>query len=383
MSRYHQSDYNIKRIENMKFVIIGLSVTSSWGNGHATTYRALLKELYRAGHTILFLEKDVPYYAANRDMPFPDFCELGLYQTNEELFERYKEDVKTADIVIVGSYVQQGVEVGNWVIKKAKGIKAFYDIDTPVTLAKLERKDYEYITPELIKEYDLYLSFSGGPILNHLENYYGSPAARALYCSVDPENYYPEEQSKIWQMGYLGTYSIDRQPGLDLLLSEPAVSSPDKNFVVAGPQYPADINWPKNVERIEHLPPEKHRAFYNSQKFTLNITRFDMIKAGFSPSVRLFEAAACGVPIISDYWEGLTSLFEEGKEILIARSSEDVLKHFLINDEDRIAIGERCRDVVLKNHTARARAAELLSYINEVKGNKTAVVEAETNKLML
>jgi spore maturation protein CgeB len=367
----------------MKFVIIGLSVTSSWGNGHATTYRALLKELYRAGHTILFLEKDVPYYAANRDMPFPDFCELGLYQTNKELFECYKEEVKTADVVIVGSYVQQGVEVGNWVIKKAKGIKAFYDIDTPVTLAKLERKDYEYITPELIKEYDLYLSFSGGPILNHLENYYGSPAARALYCSVDPENYYPEEHSKIWQMGYLGTYSIDRQPGLDFLLSEPAVSSPDKNFVVAGPQYPADINWPKNVERIEHLPPEKHHAFYNSQKFTLNITRFDMIKAGFSPSVRLFEAAACGVPIISDYWEGLTSLFEEGKEILIARSSEDVLNHFLINDEDRIAIGERCRDVVLKNHTARARSAELISYINEVKGNKTAVVEAETNKLML
>jgi len=367
----------------MKFVIIGLSVTSSWGNGHATTYRALLKELYRAGHTILFLEKDVPYYAANRDMPFPDFCELGLYQTNKELFECYKEEVKTADVVIVGSYVQQGVEVGNWVIKKAKGIKAFYDIDTPVTLAKLERKDYEYITPELIKEYDLYLSFSGGPILNHLENYYSSPAARALYCSVDPENYYPEEQSKIWQMGYLGTYSIDRQPGLNLLLSRPAISSPDKRFVVAGPQYPADINWPANVERIEHLPPEKHRAFYNSQKFTLNITRMDMIKAGFSPSVRLFEAAACGVPIISDYWEGLTSLFEEGKEILIARTADDVLNYFTISDQDRIAIGQRCREEVLKNHTAKARAGELLMYINEIRGNKTAVDEAETNKLIL
>ncbi len=367
----------------MKFVIIGLSVTSSWGNGHATTYRALLKELYRDGHDILFLEKDVPYYAANRDMPFPDFCTVKLYATNEELFDRYKEEVKTADVVIVGSYVQQGVEVGNWVVKTASGVKAFYDIDTPVTIAKLEREDYEYITPSLIKEYDLYLSFSGGPILNHIENNYGSPAARALYCSVDPENYYPEEQSKIWQMGYLGTYSIDRQPGLDLLLSRPAASSPDKSFVVAGPQYPADITWPESVERIEHLPPEKHRAFYNSQKFTLNITRMDMIKAGYSPSVRLFEAAACGVPIISDYWEGLTSLFEEGKEILIARSSEDVLNYFSMNDDHRIAIGKHCREVVLKSHTAKARVREMLLYISEVKGKNTAVSEVITNKITM
>lgn len=360
----------------MKFVIIGLSVTSSWGNGHATTYRALLKELCKDGHEILFLEKDLPYYAANRDMPSPDFCKVGLYLTNEELFDHYKEEVKTADVVIVGSYVQQGVEVGDWVVKTAQGIKAFYDIDTPVTFAKLERKDYEYISPSLIREYDLYLSFSGGPILGQIEKYYGSPIARALYCSVDPENYYPEEQKKVWQMGYLGTYSTDRQPGVNLLLSTPALSSPDKNFVVAGPQYPADINWPENVERIEHLPPEKHRAFYNRQKFTLNITRMDMIKAGFSPSVRLFEAAACGVPIISDYWEGLTSLFEEGKEILIARSSDDVMDYFSMNDHDRIAIGQRCRQAVLKNHTARARAGELIMYINEVKRNRAILIQA-------
>lgn len=371
----------------MKFVIIGLSVTSSWGNGHATTYRALLKELYRQGHEILFLEKDLPYYAANRDMPYPDFCRLGLYLTNEELFAHYKKEVSAADVVIVGSYVQQGINVGKWVIKTAKGVKAFYDIDTPVTLAKLAREDYEYISPELISEYDLYLSFSGGPILKHIENYYGSPAARALYCSVDPENYYPEEHSKIWQMGYLGTYSIDRQPGLDRLLSRPAISFPEKNFVVAGPQYPENSNWPKNVERIEHLPPEKHRAFYNSQKFTLNITRADMIKAGFSPSVRLFEAAACGVSIISDYWEGLTSLFEEGKEILIARSSDDVMTYFSMDENDRIAMGLRCREKVLQHHTARARVKELLGYIKEVTQHKETfyretLSEVITNKLI-
>ena len=352
----------------MKFVIIGLSVTSSWGNGHATTYRALLKELKALGHEILFLEKDVPWYSGNRDMPKPEFCRLGLYKTNEELYSEYKQEVATADVVIVGSYVQQGVEVGNWAIETATGVTAFYDIDTPVTLAKLEREDYEYLDPDTIGKYDLYLSFSGGPILKLLEEHYGSPMARALYCSVDPDLYYPEEKEKKWQMGYLGTYSTDRQPTVQELLNKPAADFPEKKFVVAGPQYPEDFPWSKNVERIEHLPPAQHREFYNSQHFTLNVTREDMIKAGYSPSVRLFEAAACGVPIISDYWDGIDSIFEPGKEILIAKSSSEVVEYFRsISEEERKNIGERARQKVLKSHTAKARALELVNYVKEVR----------------
>jgi spore maturation protein CgeB len=352
----------------MKFVIIGLSVTSSWGNGHATTYRALLKELKALGHDILFLEKDVPWYSGNRDMPDPEFCRLGLYKTNEELYSDYKKEVSQADVVIVGSYVQQGVEVGNWAIETATGVTAFYDIDTPVTLAKLERQDYEYLNPDIISKYDLYLSFSGGPILQHLENHYGSPMARALYCSVDPDLYFPEQKEKKWQMGYLGTYSIDRQPTVEELLNKPAAEFPEKKFMVAGPQYPEDFPWAKNVERIEHLPPAEHREFYNSQKFTLNVTREDMIKAGYSPSVRLFEAAACGVPIISDYWDGIESIFEPGKEILIARHSSEVADYFRsISEEERKNIGEQARQKVLQSHTAKARALELVNYVKEVR----------------
>lgn len=352
----------------MKFVIIGLSVTSSWGNGHATTYRALLKELKALGHDILFLEKDVPWYSGHRDMPQPEFCELGLYKTNDELKSDYKDAVAEADVVIVGSYVQQGVEVGNWAIDTAKGVTAFYDIDTPVTLAKLERKDYEYIDPETISRYDMYLSFSGGPILKHLEDHYGSPMAKPLYCSVDPDLYFPEKQPLKWQMGYLGTYSTDRQPTVQELLNKPAANYPEGKFVVAGPQYPEDFPWAGNVERIDHLPPAEHRDFYNSQKFTLNVTREDMIKAGYSPSVRLFEAAACGVPIISDYWDGIDSIFELNKEILIARTSDDVLRYFEeISEEERKQIGENARQQVLRSHTAKARAKELVNYVKQVQ----------------
>jgi len=351
----------------MKIVIIGLSITSSWGNGHATTYRGLVKELNKLGNDVLFLEKDVPWYAPHRDLPQPGFCCLGLYKTNEELRQDYEDEVANADAVIVGSYVQQGVEVGEWVIRTAGGIKAFYDIDTPVTLAKLKRSDYEYITPSLISKYDMYLSFTGGPVLDYLEQYYGSPAAKPLYCSVDPEHYYPEEKGKGWELGYLGTYSTDRQPTVSELICKTATALPSGQFVVAGPQYPQDINWPANVQRIEHLPPAMHRDFYNTQKYTLNVTRADMIAAGYSPSVRLFEAAACGVPIISDYWEGLTSFFEEGTEILIAKDSSDVLDFLAYDDSQRRMMGMNARQKVLQLHTAGARAKELVTYIEEVK----------------
>ena len=351
----------------MKIVIIGLSITSSWGNGHATTYRSIVKELTLLGHDILFLEKDVPYYANNRDLPNPGFCRLGLYKNNSELYDRYDQEVAQSDVVIVGSYVQQGVDVGNWVVKTARGITVFYDIDTPVTLAKLERKDYEYLSPALISAYDLYLSFSGGPVLMHLEKNYGSPCARALPCSVDPALYYPEDIEKRWQMGYLGTYSDDRQPTVNELLIKSAQEYGDASFVVAGPQYPESIKWPDNVDRIDHLPPAKHRSFYNAQHFTLNVTRQDMIKAGFSPSVRLFEAAACGVPIISDHWNGIESFFEPGKEILIAKSVKDVKAFYSeISKEEREKIGIAARNKVLKIHTSKVRAQELEAYIQEV-----------------
>src|SRR5581483_11377004 len=119
-------------------------------------------------------------------------------------------------------------------------------------------------------------------------------------------------------------------------------------FVVAGPQYPSDVAW-GSVERIEHLPPAQHRRFYNEQRFTLNVTRADMIAAGYSPSVRLFEAAACGVPIISDWWEGLDSLFIPGQEILVARTADDTLR-FLRDCPDRVrmSIGHSARRRILR-----------------------------------
>ena len=219
--------------------------------------------------------------------------------------------------VIVGSYVPDGVTVGTIVQETARGVTGFYDIDTPVTLAKLSRDDCEYLSPALIAGYHLYLSFTGGPTLGQIERRYGSPAARQLYCSVDPALYHPMDVQPSWDLSYLGTYSADRQPGLERLLLEPARRLPDRRFAVAGPLYPADIEWPANVTRIEHVAPADHAAFYAASRYTLNLTRADMQAAGYSPSVRLFEAGGRVVPpIISDIWDGLESILTPGREII-------------------------------------------------------------------
>lgn len=347
----------------MKIAILGLSITSSWGNGHATTYRGLVKELARRGHQVIFFERDVPWYASNRDLPSPSYCALRLYQSFEELADCHGGDIRTSELVMVGSYVPEGVKVGKWVTEISTGVKAFYDIDTPVTLDKLRRGDYEYISPELIPKYDIYLSFTGGPTLKILENHYGAQKARALYCSVDPEVYFPSGIQPYWDLGYIGTYSADRQCALSRYLLEPSQRLAGR-FVVAGSLYPEDISWPRNVKRIEHLPPGRHREFYCSQRFTLNITRINMIKAGFSPSVRLFEAAGCGTPIISDYWDGINSVFRPGEEILIARTENDVISYLLnLSAAECERLSRNARTRVLAEHTAAHRAESLEQYV--------------------
>jgi spore maturation protein CgeB len=353
----------------MKIVFVGLSITSSWGNGHATTYRALLRELAARGHTIEFLERDVSWYADNRDAPSVPYADVHLYRTTGELRDRHADRIRSADAVVIGSYVPEGVAVAEWVLEEARGSVAFYDIDTPVTLARVGRGECDYLTAALIRRFDLYLSFTGGPMLQRLEREFGSPMARPLYCAVDPEMYFPEPVTVRWDLGYLGTYSADRQPTLERLLVTPATQWPTGRFVVAGPQYPADVVWPGNVRRVEHLPPSQHRHFYNEQRFTLNVTRADMIAAGYSPSVRLFEAAACGTVIISDYWDGLDSVFNIGAEILVARSSQDVLGYLQELSPSRLrAIGAAARRKVLAEHTSAHRAAELENYLNAVAG---------------
>lgn len=353
-------------IKPWTIAILGLSITSSWGNGHATTYRGLVRELTARGHRVVFLERDVPWYRNNRDLPDPPYGETVLYESAEALFARHGALLAGADVAILGSYVPDGAWIGERLLKMRSGITAFYDIDTPVTLTALADGADEHLARELIPRFDLYISFTGGGVLHRLEHEFGARRARPLYCSADPDQYFPETQEVRWDLGYLGTYAADRQPSLERLCLAPAAQWPEGRFVVAGPCYPDTIVWPGNVERIHHLPPSAHRAFYNGQRFALNITRADMVTSGHAPSVRLFEAAACATPVISDWWAGLDAFFTPGDEILVSRDSADTLAILKdLTEAERIRIGNNARARVLAEHTARHRARELEIYLRE------------------
>jgi spore maturation protein CgeB len=347
----------------MKVVFLGLSITSSWGNGHATNYRALTRELVRRGHDVLFCERDVPWYAAQRDLPDPHPVRLCLYSSLADLAERAGADLAGADLVVIGSYVPDGVAVAGWALARAGGASAFYDIDTPVTLAKLAAGDHEYLAPELIPRFDLYLSFTGGPTLDRLASL-GARRPHAFYCLVDPDAYRPPGEPARFDLGYLGTYSEDRQPTVEAFLLEPARRLGHARFAVAGPQYPSDIHWPSNVEHTEHVPPERHAAFYGAQRFTLNVTRAAMREVGYSPSVRLFEAAACGVPILSDRWPGLEEVLEPGTEVAVVDGTDDVCAILSGGEEERwVEMAARARRRVLAEHTAAHRISQLESLV--------------------
>ena len=346
----------------MKIVIFGLSITSSWGNGHATTFRALCDALHHRGHRIVFFEHNLEWYANNRDLPHPPYCDLRIFESWKEILPSVKSELKDTDVAVAGSYFPDGIAALDEVINSNVAVKAFYDIDTPITVAALrQRGKTEYLLKRHLPELDVYFSFTGGPMLSELETTFGVPFAVPLYCSFDPQRYreLPPNPKFECDMSYMGTYAADRQPKIAEFLCAPAQTLPNKKFIVAGPQYPDSVVWPANVERIIHLNPVHHAEFYCSSRLTLNVTRRDMVMAGYSPSVRLFEAAACAATIVSDNWPGLETFFVPGREILLPTDAADVCRYISsYDDRDLKKIGRAARERVLAAHTSEARARE-------------------------
>ncbi len=346
----------------MKIVIYGLTITSSWGNGHATTYRSLGKALRSRGHQIHFVEKDVEWYRSNRDLPDPEFCTVHLYENWDSSRSTLIKISKDADAIVVGSYFPDAIAATQALLSAGFGPVLFYDIDTPITLSKLrEQGGTDYLATSLIPYYAAYLSFTGGPALRELEDKFHSPYAVPFYCSVDPELYQPTGVRTEYRssLSYLGTFAADRQDKLMCLLDQTAALLPEQRFLVAGPQYPKHVVWQKNVDRIIHISPPEHPAFYSSSRFTLNLTRKDMVEAGYSPSVRLFEASACSTAILSDRWAGLEEFLTPGEEILLPTTAQEVAD-ILVNmdDSERLKLGRRAREHILSQHTATHRAIE-------------------------
>ncbi len=356
----------------MKIVIFGLTISSSWGNGHATLWRGLCRALAARGHTIVFFERDVPYYAAHRDVVQWSDGELCLYPDWNDVAEVARKHLAQADAAVVTSYCPDGIAATELVLESAARLKVFYDLDTPVTLESLEAgRSVTYVGERGLGDFDLVLSYTGGRALEALQHKLGARRVATLYGSVDPDVHRrvaPVDHFRS-DLSYLGTYAEDRQATLEMLLIEPARRLPQRKFVIAGAQYPAAFPWTDNIYFVRHLEPAQHPAFFSSSRLTLNVTRHAMKQMGFCPSGRLFEAAACGTPLITDYWEGLEKFFEPGAEIVIARDSHEAAAAIDMPYGALVEIARRARERVLDEHTATHRARELETLLESAQSN--------------
>lgn len=369
----------------MKLVIFGLTVSSSWGNGHATLWRGLLRALAKQKHQAVFFERDVPYYAANRDLLELPGGELVLYSSWEHVLPIARRHAGDADAVIVTSYCPDGPAASALCLASRASTKAFYDLDTPITLERLRAGEPVAYLPEGgLSGFDLVLSFTGGAALDELRSRLGARAVAPLYGSVDPDEHKPAPPRAEYRadLSYLGTHAADRTKALVDLFVEPARALPAMRFVLGGSLYPADFPWTDNIFYLAHVPPPDHPAFFSSSRLTLNVTRGAMAAMGYCPSGRLFEAAACGAPIVSDTFPGLDEFFREGSEILVARRTDDVLQALSLSDRELTSIARAARERTLEEHRADRRARQLVDLLSSSAPSRAAAAPPEPPALI-
>lgn len=360
----------------MKIVIFGLTVSSSWGNGHATLWRGLIGALGRRGHRTVFFERDVPYYAGeHRDLRELPGGELVLYGDWDDALPAARRHLADADVGMVTSYCPDGHAAADLVLSSSAGARVFYDLDTPVTLDRLRAGEpVPYLPPAGLGDFDLVLSYTGGRALEELRSGLGARRVAPLYGHVDPSVHRPARPAETFRsdLSYLGTYTPDRQEGVEALLVEPARRLPGRRFMIAGAQYPEGFPWAPNIYFVRHLPPGQHPEFYCSGRLTLNVTRRAMAEFGHCPSGRLFEAAACGTPVLSDWWEGLGAFFEPGREVLIARDAGDAVAAVELGDDELARVGRAARERTLEEHTSDRRAVEFEAAVEAALGSPAA-----------
>ena len=363
----------------MKIVIFGLTISSSWGNGHATLWRGLCHALAKLGHRVTFFERDTSYYAQHRDLAELPGGTLVLYHDWESVRQRAADELADAEVAIATSYCPDALPATELLLN-SKARAVFYDLDTPVTLARVEAGEpVPYIGPRGLADFDLVLSYTGGGALQALRQRLRARHVVALYGHVDPAVHRPAEPQPRYRadLSYLGTYAADRQAMLERLFLEPARRREARTFLIGGAQYPADFPWAPNIRFVHHVAPADHPAFFSSSRMTLNVTRQAMAEMGWCPSGRLFEAAACGTVILSDCWEGLDRFFTPGREILVARDADDAVAALDLSDAEITRIAAAARDRVLSEHTSMHRARDLLTALEQPQPRQAAAAIME------
>ena len=364
----------------MKLIVFGLSVSSAWGNSHATLWRGLIHALAAKGHHVIFYERNTVDYAAHRDCFELTNGELILYSDFDEIRTAARAALQSGDVGMVTSYCPDALAATELLLASSVGIRAFYDLDTPITLSRIAQgESVAYIGERGLRDFDIVLSYTGGPALQQLQHVLGARLVSPLYGAVDPQLHAPRPVDPRYRadLSYLGNYAQERQAALEKLFLAPARARPDLSFAIGGSQYPSDFAWAPNIKCLWHVPPSEHAAYYCSARLNLNVTRAPMAELGYCPSGRLFEAAASGAPLISDGWSGLSHFYEPGRELIVAHDTQDVLDALDMSDAELRAMSERARERTLSEHTMERRADQLLDILANTAHAGTREFERE------
>jgi spore maturation protein CgeB len=346
----------------MKIVLFGSSLVSAYWNGAATYYRGMCKALHARGHEVVFVEPDLYERQAHRDLlEDPPYAEVRVCQGWGDLRTEL-ERARGADLVAKCS------GVGGWDMELASAVlelqsprtrAAFWDVDAPQTLAaaRAEPADSPRTFRAVIPDYDLILLYGGGPPVEAAYARLGARRTLLLYNAVDPDEYFPvsPEPDKLCDVLFMGNRMPDREQRVRDLFFVAAELSPGSSFVLGGNGW-GDVPMPPNVRWIGHVPTGDHRAWNCSARLVLNINRADMAATGFSPPTRVFEAAGCGACVVTDAWDGISTFFAQGSEILVASSAADIASFLQIDRHSASSIGAAARRRVLAEHTYARRA---------------------------
>jgi len=386
----------------VKITFFGLSISSSWGNGHAAHFRAILRALHRLGHRVAFYERDLGQLARHREFTASDDFDLRLYRSWDEIRHTALEEADASDVVLVASHVPEGARIADAVLALDRPLRAYYEMNAPHTLARLRDGSLDYVRALQLPDFDLVLSRMGGRSLSALELDYGARLALPLYACVDPELHLrmPARPALRCELSFPGSCTPQRLARLKTLLGTVARRRPSWRFLVAGAQSSGEVpaaprkeprraesgrgssspktlpplaaasarvherarrGWPAHLQRLELLSEADRVALFSSSRLVLDLPRRAAQAWGYCPSGRLFAAAACGTPVVTTGFEGLERFLEPEAEVLVAGNAAALLEAMERSDAELLGLGRRARERTLDEHTGYQRALTMLA----------------------
>ena len=360
----------------MKIFVFGSSITSSYWNGAATYYRGIYSNLARLGHEITFAEPDAYGRQQHRDSGDYSYVESVVYSSPSDLPQLFRQAAQ-ADLIVKHSGVgADDAELELAVVRtiESNAIRVFWDVDAPATLARVEHNRNDPFWP-LIPEYDLVLTYGGGPPV--VAHYYrlGARDCFPIYNGLDPGAHFPvaKDPSLVCDLVLVANRLPDRERRVAEFFIRAAELAPDLHFILGGEGWEGK-RLPRNIRWIGHVGTADHNRVNCSARMVLNLNRDSMASVGFSPPTRIFEAAGAGACLITDAWTGIEMFFEPGREILLASSADEIVTLLRNTSSERAAqIGSAMRQHALLGHTYAQRAAQVSELLVRVGNQQSAV----------